>query len=152
MCKKSLCRQVGLLVFGPSDLSAIDGRSVDSSSELTLISSGIFSCGSTTSRSTTTWCESTGFTREAFLETLRDRSPDVLAPGICSWSPDAFEGTSGVRDSVETATWFSHLHLKIFHLSSTMETLPYSTHRSSPFLHMKPSKIALLVDLPTASL
>ena len=43
MCKKTSCLSVGLLVFGLLDLSAKTTRSVDSSSELTLISSSVLS-------------------------------------------------------------------------------------------------------------
>ena len=59
-CVKTLCLAVGLSVFGLLGLFAMEGRSVDSSSELNLISSGVFSCGSTTGFSTTTLCESGG--------------------------------------------------------------------------------------------
>ena len=44
--KKTLCLSVGLLVFGLLYFFAISGNSVDSSSELTLISSGVFSFSS----------------------------------------------------------------------------------------------------------
>ena len=45
--RKKHCLQVCLLVFGLLDLSVYTGTSDDSSSELTLISSGVFYCGST---------------------------------------------------------------------------------------------------------
>ena len=92
------------------DMSSINGRSVGSSSELTLISSVVFPLGSTAACSTTRLCESGWFTREVFS----DQSPDAWAPGICNWSPDAFAETSGERSSLETATigtWFSDKYL-----------------------------------------
>ena len=57
-CVKTLCLPAGLLVFGVLDLSATNGGSVDSSSELNLVLSGVFSAGSTAMCSTTTLCES----------------------------------------------------------------------------------------------
>ena len=57
-CVKTLWLPIGLLVPGLVDLAAKTERSADSSSALTLTSSGISSSGSTTGRSTTTSCES----------------------------------------------------------------------------------------------
>ena len=59
-CVKTLCLPVGLFVFGLLDLSVHIRRVADSSSELTLISSGVLSFGSTTRCSTTTLCQSGG--------------------------------------------------------------------------------------------
>ena len=42
---------------------------------------------------------------------------DDLASGVCNRSPDDFDGLSGARGSVKTATngtWFSDLHLVTF--------------------------------------
>ena len=47
-------------------------------------------------------------------ESFCDRSPDNREPGICTRSPDAFAGTSGIRvsfDAATTGTWFSDQHL-----------------------------------------
>ena len=57
MCKKHCACQLACLCLVPWT-SATKGRSVDSSSKLTLVSSGVFSFGSTTGCTTTTLCAS----------------------------------------------------------------------------------------------
>ena len=87
--QQTLCLCVGLLVFVCFLVRFFlnVGRSVDSSSEFTLISSGVFSVGSTASCSTTTLCES-GFTWVAFLEILKPLWN--LMPQV-SWCLDTWE-------------------------------------------------------------
>ena len=62
---------LGLLVFDLLDLSVKTARSVDSSSELPLISSCAFSFGTTTDRSNTTLCESGSSPERPRLERLK---------------------------------------------------------------------------------
>ena len=64
--------------------------------------------------------------------TLRDRSPDDLAPGICNRSPDSFEGSSGIRGSSETAhNWHMFLRLAPYHLSTSNQ---YGDSLPLPFM------------------
>ena len=67
---------------------------------------------------------------------------------ICNWLPDAFEESSGIRGSSETATsgtWFSDLHLKFVPSFINDGDSPFSNHKSSPFLRTINTEIALLV-------
>ena len=94
-------------------------RSPDSSSDHTLISSGVFllahlqvfpprHCVSreVPERPSSKSCSRPGI--------LCEPSPGAVATGICNRSPDAFEESSGIRGYFDTATlgtWFSDLHL-----------------------------------------
>ena len=87
-----------LLVFGLLDKSAINGRSADSSSELTLASKGDF-FGSTTGCSTTKLCESGG-------------SPERPASKSSSHARISRDWVYEVHQiTAATGSWFSDLHL-----------------------------------------
>ena len=109
-CVKTLCLSGGLLVFGLLNLSANTGRLVDSSSEHTLISSGVVPVDSTVGP--------TLVRREVHqveAQTFRDGSLDAWTGGICSRSPDAWPGLGHrIEDLFETGLLvFGHLGFAI---------------------------------------
>ena len=102
------------------DSSGINGRPVDSPSELTRMSSGVFSFGSPASWSTTILCQ--GFHQIGLLRgTFCDWCPGAWAPWIRNRSPDAFERTRFSRFFKNSHDWRMDLRLapKTFHLKST---------------------------------
>ena len=133
---KALCSPVDLLVFGLLVFSANTRRSADSSSEFTLISSGVFSLGSTTGCSTTTLCEFGVHQRglllkvEAFMESSATRLRCLDTEKMKSVARRLCGDVGNCPTGSQTCT------LSFFQLFSTMETLLFSIHGSSRFLRI----------------
>ena len=128
---------VGLLLFGLLHLSANTGRSADASSEFTLISSSVYSFGSTTRKSPTTVCVE-GFSREAFSDKLKQLWNIMRLVFRCL--------DTGKKQSVARRLRRVIGHTKFYGSQTCTSSLypsfinvgdsPFSIHESSPFLRI----------------
>ena len=164
---ETLCLPVGLREYGLLDLSAKDGRSIDSSSELTLISSGVFSCGSTAGCSTTTLCLTARYQQRGMVRkveaALEPGATGLPVPGhlgmqsVARCLRRAIGNTRFLRNCYIWPTVFFFFFFRLapydmFIFNQRWRLSLFHSQDKCPFLHIINRKIALLVNLTSEQL